>query len=117
MLVRKLILAAALASVTAVGLPSAANAKPHHGWHKKHHGRHGDHRRWDRERYVERHYYNDYRSRNCKSGGTTGTLLGAAAGALLGREIDKYGDRLPGTVIGASAGALLGRELTQKNRC
>jgi uncharacterized protein YcfJ len=119
MLLRKLIMAAALACTTAVALPAVAEAKPHHGWHKKHrkHHHHDDRRYYHRDRYADRHYYRDYRPRNCKSGGTTGTLLGAVGGALLGREIDTYGDRLPGTIIGAGAGALLGRELTQKNRC
>ncbi len=46
-----------------------------------------------------------------KENGTTGLLIGGAAGALLGREVDKYGDRTMGTVIGGVAGALLGREV------
>ncbi|WP_341209179.1 glycine zipper 2TM domain-containing protein [uncultured Sphingomonas sp.] len=47
-----------------------------------------------------------YRAR-CQSG-TTGTVLGAIAGGLLGRTIDRGGDRTLGTVIGAGAGALAG---------
>lgn len=46
-----------------------------------------------------------------KNDGTTGLLIGGAAGALLGREVDGGRDRTLGTVLGAAAGALLGREV------
>lgn len=46
-----------------------------------------------------------------KKDGTTGLLIGGAAGALLGRSVDGGRDRTLGTVIGAAAGALLGREV------
>jgi uncharacterized protein YcfJ len=83
-----------------------------------------------RERYYEPapryyreapRYYRDaprrhYRS-SCRSGGTTGLIVGGAAGALLGREIDGGRDRTAGTVIGAASGALLGREIDRKDRC
>jgi hypothetical protein len=37
---------------------------------------------------------------------------------LLGREIDRGGSRTVGTIIGAGAGALLGREITRGDvRC
>ena len=42
------------------------------------------------------------------SNGTTGTLIGALAGGLLGRSIDGRGDRALGTILGAGAGALAG---------
>jgi uncharacterized protein YcfJ len=46
-------------------------------------------------------------------------LVGGAAGALIGREIDGGRDRTAGTIIGAAAGALLGREVQRstKKRC
>jgi hypothetical protein len=48
----------------------------------------------------------------CKrSNGTTGLIIGAAAGALAGRAIDTQGERTTGTVLGAAAGALLGRQI------
>ena len=48
----------------------------------------------------------------CKRGnGTTGLIVGAAAGALLGRAIDTRGDRMLGTLLGGAGGALLGREI------
>lgn len=52
----------------------------------------------------------------CKrSNGTTGLIVGAAGGALVGRAIDTRGERTTGTVLGAAAGALLGREV-QRSR-
>ena len=49
-----------------------------------------------------------------KSNGTTGLLVGGAAGVLAGRAIDKRGSRMTGSVLGAAAGALLGRHV-QRN--
>jgi len=53
----------------------------------------------------------DGRYRCRRSNGTTGLIVGGAAGALIGREIDGGRDRTAGTVIGAAAGALIGREV------
>jgi hypothetical protein len=52
-----------------------------------------------------------------KKNGTTGLIIGGAAGALLGREVDNRGSRTLGTVLGAAAGALIGRELDNGVRC
>lgn len=56
-----------------------------------------------------------------KPNGTTGLLVGGAAGALIGREIDSRGSRTTGTVLGAAVGALLGRHVQRnvisKRRC
>jgi uncharacterized protein YcfJ len=52
-----------------------------------------------------------------RSNGTVGLIVGGAAGALVGREIDGGRDRTAGTVLGAAAGALVGREITRKRRC
>lgn len=84
-----------------------------------------DERSYDDRRY--RGHENDYRDQRdyrregkrtyCrKTDGGTGTIIGGAIGALLGREIDKHGDRTLGTVLGAAGGALIGREL-EKGRC
>lgn len=72
---------------------------------------------------AREHYrYKEWRGRDgrmyCrKSDGTTGLIVGAAGGALLGRAIDTRGDRTTGTVVGAAAGALLGKEVDSKRRC
>ena len=50
--------------------------------------------------------------------GTVGLIVGGAAGALIGREIDGGRDRTAGTVIGAAVGALVGREIDRgRRRC
>ena len=50
--------------------------------------------------------------------GTTGLIVGAAGGALLGRAIDRHGERATGTLLGAAAGALLGRQIERgRTRC
>ncbi|WP_260482243.1 glycine zipper 2TM domain-containing protein [Sphingomicrobium flavum] len=83
----------------------------------------------DRYQRYEPRYYNgpvwqdDRGYYRCKrTNGTTGMLVGAASGALIGRAIDTRGERATGTIIGAAVGALLGREVekglkSKKYRC
>jgi Glycine zipper 2TM domain len=52
-----------------------------------------------------------------RSDGTTGLIVGGGAGALVGRGIDRHGERATGTIIGAVAGALVGRAVEQSARC
>lgn len=56
---------------------------------------------------------------HCKrSNGTTGLVIGAAAGALVGRQLDGGRDHTTGTIVGAAGGALLGREIERGSlRC
>ena len=91
-----------------------------------------------RSRYQQRAYYNSYPANYgepvynntrvwrgddnryyCrKSDGTTGLLIGGAAGALLGRELaGRNGDRTLGAILGAAGGALLGKSIDSKTRC
>lgn len=110
---RKFTFALTFVATLAGALPSVAMADHgrHRGWQKHH----------DRDGYYDRRYYRDdrprYVRRDCKTSGATGLLLGAAAGALLGRAVDTRGDRLPGTIIGGGAGALIGKEIDSKRRC
>jgi hypothetical protein len=53
----------------------------------------------------------DGRLRCRRSNGTTGLIVGGAAGALVGREIAGRGNRTVGAVVGGAAGALVGREV------
>lgn len=46
-----------------------------------------------------------------RSDGTTGLIIGAALGGVIGNRLDRGGSGLVGTLLGASAGALLGREI------
>ncbi len=72
--------------------------------------------KYDQQRRGKRHAYREWRGRDgkryCrKPDGTTGLVVGAVGGALVGRTIDTRGDRTGGTVLGAVAGALAGREI------
>jgi hypothetical protein len=56
----------------------------------------------------------------CKrSDGTTGLIVGGAAGGLLGNVVDGGHNRVAGTLIGGALGALLGRSVEQNSdiRC
>lgn len=75
------------------------------GWNRG--PRYADYDRGYRDDRDYRHRY-----RQCQSG-TAGTLVGAIAGGLLGRTIDRRGDRTLGTVIGAGAGALAGNAVAR----
>jgi uncharacterized protein YcfJ len=88
---RKLVLAATALTLTVPALPAEAHRT----------GYRHDHR----ERQV------DYREHCRKRSGTTGLIVGGAGGALVGRHIDRRGDRATGTVLGAAVGALLGRHV------
>jgi len=104
-MIKNLALAAAAVSSFAV-LPAAAEA----------HGRNGYYSgpAYSQNYYGRSQYRNEYRPR-CKSG-TTGTIIGGAGGALLGREIAGRRNRTTGTILGAAIGALAGRELTRTKR-
>jgi hypothetical protein len=50
--------------------------------------------------------------------GTTGLIVGAAGGALVGHAVDTHGERATGTILGAAAGALIGRSVERgRSRC
>lgn len=71
--------------------------------------------------YYQGKTWRDGRGRlRCRrQNGTTGLIIGGAAGALAGRAIDGGRNRTLGTVAGAAAGALLGREIDKSRgfRC
>ncbi|WP_413629774.1 glycine zipper 2TM domain-containing protein [Novosphingobium sp. JCM 18896] len=77
----------------------------------------------DDPRYTERSLsYNDevYRGSDgryyCKrSDGTTGLIVGAIGGGVLGNVIDGGRNRVGGTLIGGALGALLGRTVEQNS--
>lgn len=47
---------------------------------------------------------------------TTGTVVGAVAGGLLGNAIAGHGSRTEGTLLGAAAGGFAGNQLTKCRR-
>ena len=67
--------------------------------------------------YGNSYYGRSYGYRTHRCSGTTGTIVGAGAGALLGRSIGRgsgYYHRnsgTTGTILGAALGALVGREI------
>ena len=91
---RKLILALSAATLTVPAIPTAALAQ---GAQQQ--------QTWRGE---------DGRLRCKRPNGTTGLLVGGAAGVLAGRAIDTRGSRTTGTVLGGALGALLGRHV-QRN--
>jgi hypothetical protein len=135
-MLKKFILSIAAFTAAATALPATADAgsrhRRHHGYsqyydddgyryrgnrrgyyNRGYYGRSSDYGYYDRNYYGRRHY------RRCGSG-TTGAIVGGAAGALLGREIargsgrgyyHRGGNGTTGLIIGGAAGALLGREI------
>ena len=74
-------------------------------------------RYYDRNGYYNGPTWRDSRGRyRCRrSNGTTGLIIGAAGGALVGRAIDGGRNRTTGTIVGAVAGALVGREVQRSS--
>ena len=58
---------------------------------------------------------NDNRYYCRRSDGTTGLIVGAALGGVLGNQIDRGQSSALGTVLGAGAGALLGQSIDRGN--
>jgi uncharacterized protein YcfJ len=116
----KFILATVLA---AIALPAApAMADPHgHGRRAyssdyDRQGRYNEPRSLSRNDRIWRGRDGRYHCR--RSNGTTGLVIGAVGGALVGRTIDTRGDRTVGTLLGAVGGGLLGREIDRGgSRC
>lgn len=108
------------ATLAAVAIPAAALADPP-PWAPAHGRRAREEAVYDRgggRDYEPRPIAADehiWRGRDgeyhCRRGdGTTGLVVGAALGAVLGHELAP-GDRTLGTVLGAAGGGLLGRQI------
>jgi len=128
-------LLAAAAPASAVSLDVAQQATNVHSVEASNHNR-GRDRGWSRgreyrdSRYDRRYYGEPVRANTrvwrghdgryyCrKDNGTTGLLIGAAVGGLVGHEVAGYGDRALGAILGAAGGGLLGRAIDKGNtRC
>jgi len=119
---RKITLALAAAATMGTAMAPAAADAQYRGHHDRgHHYANGRYAHY----YDGRGYYHgpQWRGRDgryyCRrSNGTTGLLLGGAAGALIGRSVDTRGERATGTILGAVAGALIGRSIDRDGqRC
>jgi uncharacterized protein YcfJ len=124
------IAAIALATAGTALVPAAADAQRHRGDRYAYEQAYQD--GYNTDGYRDRGYRDDrrynrnsrqyrddrgyYRNRNqrCNSG-TTGTIVGAIAGGLLGRSIDGGRNRATGTIVGGAAGALAGRSIGRSN--
>ena len=94
---QKIIMAAAAVALSVPAMPQPAQARHRHAHSQYYQGR------------VWRDSNGRMRCR--RSNGTTGLIIGAAGGALVGRAIDTHGERTTGTILGAAAGALVGRSV------
>ena len=116
---RKTLLVLAAAALSLPAAPAAAYPPPWAPAHGKRakdraamydsYGRYYEPRRLSRNDRVWRGDDGRYYCR--RDNGTTGLIIGGAAGALLGRHLDGGRERTLGTILGAAGGALLGREL------
>ncbi len=113
-LMKRLALTALIGATTLAAIPTEAEARHRH--HRNSYYSDRGHDRWNDRRDYRHHREKRY-YRGCRTSGTTGLIVGGAAGALLGREVDRRGDRATGTILGAAGGALLGREIDRKRRC
>lgn len=111
-------------ALVALALPAGPALADPQGWHRNRPA-YDSYDRSGRYREPRPLAHNDriWRGRDgryhCRRGnGTTGLIVGAGVGALIGRTIDTSGDRTLGTILGAAGGGLLGREVDRGNlRC
>ena len=108
---KKTILAIAAAAVALPAAPALADPPPWAPAHGKRAKQAYQQRYYQSPRGVQYWAGEDGRYYCKRSNGTTGLIIGAAAGALAGRAIDTRGERTTGTILGAAAGALLGRQI------
>ncbi|MEA2999735.1 MAG: hypothetical protein QOH04_930 [Sphingomonadales bacterium] len=129
-MIRKLSLAAVAAATAVMAIPTAVDAHPNgraYGYYNNsaqaRYYNQGYGSSYGNDYYANRGYnggyYNDsyrYRSRRCS--GTTGTIVGGVAGALLGRAAtrDYRHSGTTGTILGGALGALAGNAV-DKSSC
>lgn len=99
---RKFMLGMSAVALAIPAAPDVAFARTHHNYY-----------------YSGKTWRDSHGRLRCKRpDGTTGLIIGAAGGALVGRAIDTHGERATGTIIGAAAGALIGRSVERSRvRC
>lgn len=127
---KKIAISTAIAASALTVMPAAAQAQsygyyPGYGYSSRSYNPRYDQRYYSRYNgynaynpyagqtyYQGRYNYNyGYRCNN----GSTGTIIGAIAGGLLGSQVAGRGDRAIGAIIGGAAGALAGREIDRNS--
>ena len=141
-MLKKIIISTAVAASALTALPAAAEAQSRYGYSSRYdngyynqgygRGSYNQGQRYANQGYYNQRgynqgyynqgynqrtynggYYNHYRQR-CS--GSTGTIIGAIAGGLLGNQVaGRRGDGTLGAIIGAGAGALAGRAIDRGN--
>jgi hypothetical protein len=145
-MLKKIIISTAVAASALTALPAAAEAQSRYGYSSRYdngyysqdygRGSYDQRQRYDQraanQRYYSQRGYNQgyydqgYNQRNYNGGyynhyrqrcsGSTGTIIGAIAGGLLGSQVaGRRGDGTLGAIIGAGAGALTGRAIDRSN--
>jgi len=128
-MLKKIIISTAVAASALTALPAAAEAQSRYGYSSRYdngyynqgYGRSYQGQRYDR-RYANQRYYNQrtynggyYNHYGQRCSGSTGTIIGAIAGGLLGNQVAGRGDRTLGAILGAGAGALAGRAIDRSD--
>jgi hypothetical protein len=129
-MLKKIIISTAVAASALTALPAAAEAQSRYGYSSRYDNRNYSQQRYDQrydrryanQRYANQGYYNQrtydggyYNHYGQRCSGSTGTIIGAIAGGLLGNGIAGRGDRTLGAIIGAGAGALAGRAIDRSD--
>jgi len=111
---RRTIIAVTLCSLALPVVPALADPPP---WAPAYGRRAHDRDDYYESRVVTREDHvwrgEDGRYHCRRSDGTTGLIVGGAAGALIGRSLDGCRDKTAGTILGAAGGALLGKSIDQ----
>jgi len=133
-MIKKFTLGLTAAAAALTVMPAAAMAQGRDGYYDQ--GRYQQSHRRDNYRGRDNYYsrnqayygrggydnrydgYNRYDNRGYgqRCSGTTGTILGAVAGGLLGREVaGRRGGRTTGAILGGAVGALAGRAIDKSD--
>ena len=108
----------------AVAIPTAASAQPGYYGGGYNGGYYGNSYGGQYSSYYDRSGYysgptwrgNDGRYYCRRSDGSTGTIVGGVAGAVIGSQVAGRGDRTIGAILGGAVGALIGNSVDRGNR-
>jgi hypothetical protein len=125
---KKIAMSTAIAAAALTALPAAAEAQSRYGYSSRYDNGYYNQRYYGQayanQRYYSQRTYNQgyYRHYGRRCSGSTGTIIGAIAGGLLGSEIGRgngyYGRRGSGTtgaIVGGALGALTGRAIDRSD--